>query len=46
MTYPFGVDLSKHQGINNYAKNESYHHWNQAGVNLVVNQMLSDLENQ
>lgn len=35
--------VARHQRLR---QNESYHGWNQAGVNLVVNQMLSDLENQ
>ena len=50
MDYPFGIDISKHQGTNNKFyrtfNGEYTNRWNQAGVNLVVNQMLSDLENQ
>lgn len=39
--------LYDHRGTSGYQWYGEYtNHWNQAGVNLVVNQMLSDLENQ
>ena len=37
MTYPFGVDLSKHQGINDYAKMKA----TTIGIKLVLILLLT-----
>ena len=37
MTYPFGVDLSKHQGVNDYAKMKA----TTAGIKLVLILLLA-----